>query len=54
MYIQISVVQEKKKQGVVTASAGNHALAVAYHGKDLNVPVTVVTPETAPIMKVCL
>ena len=31
---------EEKKNGVVTASAGNHALALAWHGKDLNIPVT--------------
>ena len=31
-----------RKNGVIAASAGNHALALAYHGKDLNVPVTVV------------
>ena len=43
--------QEQKKRGVIAASAGNHALALTYHGYLLNVPVTVVTPETAPIMK---
>ena len=36
---------------MIAASAGNHALALAYHGHLLNVPVTVVTPKTAPIMK---
>ena len=45
---------EQKKRGVIAASAGNHALALAYHGHLLNIPVTVVTPETAPIMKVSL
>lgn len=38
--------------GVVAASAGNHALALAYHGQCLDVPVTVVMPIIAPIMKV--
>ena len=37
---------------VVAASAGNHALALAYHGKDLGVPVTVVMPKWAPLVKV--
>ena len=37
--------------GVVAASAGNHALALAYHGRDLGVPVTVVMPTVAPIIK---
>ena len=44
--------QEQKKIGVVAASAGNHALALAYHGQDLNIPVTVVMPKIAPMMKV--
>ena len=39
---------------MVAASAGNHALALAYHGKELNIPVTVVMPIIAPIMKVNL
>jgi hypothetical protein len=45
--------QEKLQQtGVIAASAGNHALALAYHGKDLGVPVTVVMPTVAPLAKV--
>jgi threonine dehydratase len=43
---------EAKQRGVIAASAGNHALALAYHGMDLNVPVTVVMPTIAPITKV--
>ena len=46
------LIQEQRKQGVISASAGNHALALAYHGHLLKVPVVVVTPVTAPIMKV--
>ena len=37
--------------GVIAASAGNHALGLAYHGKRLNVPVIVVMPKTSPLMK---
>ncbi|XP_065065823.1 L-threonine ammonia-lyase-like [Rhopilema esculentum] len=44
--------KKQKSRGVVAASAGNHALALAYHGKELNVPVTVVMPLNAPIMKI--
>eukprot|EP01006_Ploeotia_vitrea_P024845 TRINITY_DN57645_c0_g1_i1.p1 TRINITY_DN57645_c0_g1~~TRINITY_DN57645_c0_g1_i1.p1 ORF type:complete len:469 (+),score=-17.49 TRINITY_DN57645_c0_g1_i1:89-1495(+) len=44
--------EEQKKIGVVAASAGNHALALAYHGRDLKIPVTCVMPETAPFTKV--
>lgn len=43
---------EQKKIGVVSASLGNHAQAVAYHGMKLNIPVTVVMPKEAPIMKI--
>ena len=41
-----------RARGVVTASAGNHAQALAYHGGRLGIPVTVVMPETAPLIKV--
>jgi len=43
---------EKKKRGVVAASAGNHALALAYHGGRLGIPVTCVMPRHAPLTKV--
>jgi threonine dehydratase len=43
---------EQKKKGVIAASAGNHALGLAYHSKLLGIPVTVVMPTTAPITKV--
>jgi threonine dehydratase len=42
----------KKEGGVIAASAGNHALALAYHGSELGVPVTVVMPTVAPLAKV--
>jgi len=44
--------EAQKKVGVVSASAGNHALALASHGKQLGIPVTVVMPTFAPIIKV--
>ena len=37
---------------MIAASAGNHALAMAYHGQQLGVEVTVVMPIVAPMMKV--
>ena len=43
---------EEKQRGVIAASAGNHASALSYHGKLLNVRVTVVMPGVAPLMKV--
>ena len=42
----------QRKRGVVAASAGNHALGLAYHGKLLGIPVTVVMPRFAPLVKV--
>jgi len=42
----------KLKRGVIAASAGNHAQAVAYHAGRLGVSATIVMPETTPIMKV--
>jgi threonine dehydratase len=41
-----------KAKGVIAASAGNHAQGLAYHGKRLGVPVTIVMPTTTPIIKV--
>jgi threonine dehydratase len=43
---------EQQKRGVIAASAGNHALALACHGRELGVPVTVVMPRFAPLIKV--
>ena len=41
----------ERKLGVVAASAGNHAQALAYHGARLGVPVTIVMPEGTPFTK---
>jgi len=51
-YTLIMLPQEQKQKGVIAASAGNHAQALAYHGTQLGIPVTVVMPIVAPIMKV--
>ena len=40
------------KNGIVTASSGNHGRACAYAAKMLGIPVTVVIPHTAPPVKV--
>jgi threonine dehydratase len=42
----------QRDRGVVAASAGNHALGLAYHGKLLGIPVTVVMPDYAPLIKI--
>ncbi|PZU14185.1 MAG: threonine ammonia-lyase [Sphingobium sp.] len=44
--------EASKTKGVIAASAGNHAQGLAYHGKRLGVPVTIVMPTTTPIVKV--
>src|SRR4051812_16714500 len=41
-----------RRAGVIAASAGNHASALAYHGQLLSIPVTVVMPKWAPLVKV--
>lgn len=48
----LALTPEERKRGVVTASAGNHAQAVAYHGSWLGIPVEVVMPEHTPLIKV--
>ena len=42
----------QRKRGVIAASAGNHALGLAYHGQLLGIPVTVVMPDYAPLIKI--
>src|SRR5690349_12266660 len=48
----LSVSPVERARGVVAASAGNHALGLAFHGAQLGVSVTVVMPEGAPEIKV--
>jgi threonine dehydratase len=48
--VQLS--DEQKKKGVIAASAGNHAQALAYQGRLLGVPATVVMPKFAPLIKI--
>src|SRR5258705_1566666 len=43
---------EQRKRGVIAASAGNHALGLAYHARLLEIPVTVVMPRVAPLTKI--
>jgi threonine dehydratase len=44
--------QQQQKRGVIAASAGNHAQALAYQGKLLGIPATVVMPKFAPLLKI--
>ncbi len=43
---------EQQRFGVVAMSAGNHAQALAYHGKRLGVPTCIVMPRFTPNAKV--
>lgn len=43
---------DQQTRGVIAASAGNHAQALAYQGKLLGIPATVVMPKFAPLIKI--
>lgn len=43
---------DQRKGGVVTASAGNHALGLAYSSRHLGITPTIVMPTTTPHIKV--
>jgi len=42
----------ERRRGVIAMSAGNHAQAVAYHGRRLGVPTCIVMPRSTPNAKV--
>ncbi len=48
----LQLTEDERQRGVIAASAGNHAQAVAYHGKRLGIPVTIVMPNPTPTVKV--
>jgi threonine dehydratase len=48
----LQLAPEERARGVIAASAGNHAQGIAYHGSLLGIPVTVVMPKFAPLIKV--
>lgn len=43
---------DARAAGVIAMSAGNHAQAVAYHARRMNIPATIVMPEATPLVKV--
>ncbi len=47
-----SLTEDERRRGVICMSAGNHAQAVAYHARRLNIPATIVMPVTTPFVKV--
>jgi len=42
----------ERTRGVITMSAGNHALGLAYHARRLGIPATIVMPRATPFVKV--
>jgi threonine dehydratase len=48
----LQLTPKERKRGVIAASAGNHAQAVAYHGDRLGIPTVIVMPEPTPTIKV--
>jgi threonine dehydratase len=43
---------DKRANGVIAASAGNHAQGLAYHAARLGIPATIVMPKPTPTVKV--
>jgi threonine dehydratase len=48
----LSLSAEERFQGVIAASAGNHAQAVAYHASNLGIRAKIVMPLATPLIKV--
>jgi threonine dehydratase len=48
----LSLTSEERSQGVIAASAGNHAQAVAYHASNLGIRARIVMPLATPLIKV--
>jgi threonine dehydratase len=48
----LSLTSEERSRGVIAASAGNHAQAVAYHASNLGIRARIVMPLPTPLIKV--
>src|SRR3954468_20563980 len=48
----LQLTEEESARGVIAASAGNHAQAVAYHARRLGIPAVIVMPAPTPTVKV--
>lgn len=48
----LNLTEEQKRNGIIASSAGNHAQGVASAAQGLGIPVKVVMPKGAPIIKV--
>lgn len=47
----LQLTDDERWRGVICASAGNHAQALAYHAARLGVPATIVMPKPTPTVK---
>ena len=47
-----SLTDAERERGVIAASAGNHAQAVAYHAKRMGISAKIVMPKYSPLVKV--
>lgn len=50
--LMVSLSPQQKEQGVITASAGNHAQGVAISGRKLGIKTVIVIPKTTPEIKI--
>jgi threonine dehydratase len=48
----LSLSDDERERGVVTASSGNHAQGVGYAARELGIKATVVVPELTPSVKI--
>jgi threonine dehydratase len=48
----LSLDEAERKRGVIAASAGNHAQAVAYHAMRLGISSKIVMPKHSPLVKI--
>ncbi|MEM1346935.1 MAG: threonine ammonia-lyase [Myxococcota bacterium] len=48
----MTLTPQERSAGVIAASAGNHAQAIAYHGSRLGVSTKIVMPEGTPLVKI--
>jgi len=48
----LDLTAQERRRGVIAMSAGNHAQAVAYHGRRLGIPTCIVMPRSTPNAKV--
>ncbi|MDP8917019.1 MAG: threonine ammonia-lyase [Pseudomonadota bacterium] len=48
----LQLTEDERRRGVICASAGNHAQALAYHAARLGIPAVIVMPKPTPQVKV--